>query len=287
MNFDRELLTCPICCDYFDNVVETVCGHAFCEFCLLKCLEHEENCPVCKEFPSPIHPSFTLRKIVEDFRKTSGLRKERVFNIFFFSNFWFTQKTKPKKKVVPYSFEEEKVSGNKAYSNGNFSEAIKHYNHALLIKPNPQTFANRAACWLKLKQFVLAKKDCESAITYDSTYIKAHLRKGICHENLGELKLAIQTFQKAQSLDIKKDFQNEIEECLERVQRLDDFTKGNSHPHSSLPSFSYSSSSSSSYSNHRSIPPDSFPSFSFPRPPPPRSPYFQPDPFREFLSDFF
>lgn len=129
-------------------------------------------------------------------------------------------------KVSLHSLEEEKSLGNKFYSEGKYSEAIKHYNNALLIKPNPQIFANRAACWLKLKQYILAKEDCESAIHYDPNYIKAYVRKGLCHEHLGEWELAIQSLKKAQELDTSGKFTKEIEESLQRVQRLNRILNG-------------------------------------------------------------
>jgi len=76
---ETGVLDCPICCDLVDNACETFCGHCFCEFCLHKCLEKEANvCPVCRKDPSPIHASFTIRRIVDEHRKANGLVKEQI-----------------------------------------------------------------------------------------------------------------------------------------------------------------------------------------------------------------
>lgn len=53
-----------------------------------------------------VHPSFTLRRIVEEYRKIKGLTKEQV---------------------TPTSAEEEKIMGNNCYQRGEFADAVKHY----------------------------------------------------------------------------------------------------------------------------------------------------------------
>ena len=39
---------CSICCDDKVNPVVLICNHSFCEVCILKWLEREKTCPVCR-----------------------------------------------------------------------------------------------------------------------------------------------------------------------------------------------------------------------------------------------
>lgn len=50
MSLPEEDLTCPICCEIFDDPVLLPCSHSFCRSCLKHCWDtglHE--CPVCRK----------------------------------------------------------------------------------------------------------------------------------------------------------------------------------------------------------------------------------------------
>ncbi|XP_035681719.1 LON peptidase N-terminal domain and RING finger protein 1-like [Branchiostoma floridae] len=45
---DSEDFECSLCMRLFYNPVTTPCGHSFCRDCLLRCLDHDNKCPLCK-----------------------------------------------------------------------------------------------------------------------------------------------------------------------------------------------------------------------------------------------
>ncbi|XP_078684505.1 LON peptidase N-terminal domain and RING finger protein 1-like isoform X1 [Branchiostoma floridae x Branchiostoma belcheri] len=45
---DAEDFECSLCMRLFYNPVTTPCGHSFCRDCLLRCLDHDNKCPLCK-----------------------------------------------------------------------------------------------------------------------------------------------------------------------------------------------------------------------------------------------
>jgi len=196
----NELLECPICCELFNNATETFCGHAFCEYCIARCLEHEPDvCPVCRNDPSPIHASFTIRRIVEEWRKMRGIAIEEE-----------------EKK----SASEEKQTGNNHYLKGEFADAIKHYTTAIESTPSAILYGNRATAFFKLNQWKLALYDCDKAIKMDAQYVKAYLRKGLCLEQLREYSLAFQTFNEVKRLDKNGQLRDETDQAIKRVHQL-------------------------------------------------------------------
>jgi len=208
-----EILECPICCDLFQNATETVCGHCFCDFCLNKCLEKENLCPVCKKSPSPVHPSFTIRRIVDEYRKKKGLTRERIRT---------------------NTVKEEKDTGNLFFLKGQYAEAIKHYSNAIDVTPNAMVFCNRATTYFKLKQFLLSLEDCDKALHLDADYSKAHLRKALSLEQLNRLEESRIEFEKTKRLDKSGQFKEEVESGLKRIQLK---TRGVQQPQTSSPNF--------------------------------------------------
>jgi hypothetical protein len=60
-------LQCPICYDLLADATETNCGHCFCRSCLKKSILVTLDCPICRKPIEFIHPSFTIRKLVENY----------------------------------------------------------------------------------------------------------------------------------------------------------------------------------------------------------------------------
>jgi hypothetical protein len=122
----KELLECPICFELFEDACETNCGHCVCSHCLNKCIEKKLECPVCCKDPTPIHPSYTIRKIVEKYRNDHGLRKEQVFRS---------------------STQKEKQDGNDCYKGAQYAEAIRHYTNAIKNSDATTTITVDAPCY--------------------------------------------------------------------------------------------------------------------------------------------
>lgn len=52
---------CSFCFRLFYEPVATPCGHTFCLKCLERCMDHNPNCPLCKENLSEVCKLITLR----------------------------------------------------------------------------------------------------------------------------------------------------------------------------------------------------------------------------------
>ncbi|CAL1568475.1 unnamed protein product [Knipowitschia caucasica] len=75
-------ISCPICCDVFNNPVVLKCSHSFCESCLQQhWAQHwsRRDCPMCREVSSeePV-PSLTLRNLCEAYIQDSEDAEERA-----------------------------------------------------------------------------------------------------------------------------------------------------------------------------------------------------------------
>jgi uncharacterized membrane protein YkvA (DUF1232 family) len=68
----HEDLKCPICLSLFRGATETSCGHSFCGRCLLDYLKRQNDCPICRAPIISAHPSWSLRRLVENARRRNG-----------------------------------------------------------------------------------------------------------------------------------------------------------------------------------------------------------------------
>jgi len=118
---------------------------------------------------------------------------------------------------------EEKEIGNSLYQQQKYAEAIKHYSNAISNSNSPVSavlFANRAACYIKLKQYLLAVEDCDRSIQLDSTYVKAFLRKANALEHMKNYEETLKNFHDAKKLDKHNQFKEELDDGIRRVERL-------------------------------------------------------------------
>lgn len=104
--------------------------------------------------------------------------------------------------INPELAEKEKMLGNELFKQGNYPDAMKHYNEAVKRDPdNAILYSNRAACYTKLMEFPRALEDCEMCIKKDPTFIKGYIRKGaalIAMKEYGKAQLA---FERALEID--------------------------------------------------------------------------------------
>ncbi len=70
--------------------------------------------------------------------------------------------------------------------------------NAELQPANPTYLNNRAAAKIQLGDFSGALNDCRSAVTFDPSFVKAHIRASKCYLNLGQVQEAVSELQLAQ-----------------------------------------------------------------------------------------
>ncbi|CAO1621286.1 unnamed protein product [Parajaminaea phylloscopi] len=79
-----------------------------------------------------------------------------------------------------------KASGNQAYAERKFEEAIGLYTKAIAAQPLAVFYSNRAACYTNLQRYRNVIDDCNSALEKDSNYVKALNRRAVAQENLAQ-----------------------------------------------------------------------------------------------------
>ncbi|KAH8602238.1 mitochondrial precursor protein-like protein import receptor tom70 [Bisporella sp. PMI_857] len=112
-----------------------------------------------------------------------------------------------------------KAAGNNAYGAKNYSEAIELYGKAILCKPDPIFYSNRAACYNALGQWEKVVEDTTAAIKLDSEYVKALNRRANAYEHLEKFSEALLDFTASCIID---GFQNKsssdaVERLLKKV----------------------------------------------------------------------
>jgi len=113
-----------------------------------------------------------------------------------------------------------KDAGNRAFKAGQLEEAITKYTECLSLdktnlKFNCVIYANRAAVWLKQKQWQKAFNDCTAAIGLDSDYIKAYNRRVQALYKLERFDEAVGDAEKALNLDPSS---NELKQQVREAQ---------------------------------------------------------------------
>ena len=84
-----------------------------------------------------------------------------------------------------------KFAGNKAYGSKNYNDAIELYGKAILCKPDPIFYSNRAACYNALGNWNKVVEDTTAAINLDNEYVKALNRRANAYEHLEKYSEAL------------------------------------------------------------------------------------------------
>jgi import receptor subunit TOM70 len=122
-----------------------------------------------------------------------------------------------------------KTAGNTAYGSKDYNKAIKLYSQAILCKPDPIFYSNRAACYNALGAWDKVVEDTTAAVNLDPTYVKALNRRANAYEHLNQYSEALLDFTASCIID---EFKNEssanaVERLLKKVaeQKAEDILK--------------------------------------------------------------
>ncbi|RDW91241.1 mitochondrial protein-like protein import receptor tom70 [Coleophoma crateriformis] len=108
-----------------------------------------------------------------------------------------------------------KAAGNTAYGSKDYNKAIELYGKAILCKPDPIFYSNRAACYNALGEWEKVIDDTTAAIALDSEYVKALNRRANAYEHLEKNSEALLDFTASCIID---GFRNES--SAQSVERL-------------------------------------------------------------------
>lgn len=108
-----------------------------------------------------------------------------------------------------------KAAGNTAYGDKRYNVAIELYGKAILCKPDPIFYSNRAACYNALGNWDKVVEDTTAAIALDNEYVKALNRRANAYEHLGKYSEALLDYTASCIID---QFRNE--QSAQSVERL-------------------------------------------------------------------
>lgn len=87
-----------------------------------------------------------------------------------------------------------KQAGNKAYGDKAYNKAIDLYSKAIICKPDPVYYSNRAACHSAMSDWEKVVEDTSAAIAMDAEYIKAINRRATAYEHQKKYSEALLDF---------------------------------------------------------------------------------------------
>ncbi|SRR6266536_1291355 len=108
-----------------------------------------------------------------------------------------------------------KAAGNHAYGSKDYNKAIELYGKAIICKPDPIFYSNRAACYNALGQWEKVIEDTTAAINLDNEYVKALNRRANAYEHQEMYSEALLDFTASCIID---GFRNES--SAQAVERL-------------------------------------------------------------------
>ncbi|KAI6709599.1 hypothetical protein PZA11_003859 [Diplocarpon coronariae] len=108
-----------------------------------------------------------------------------------------------------------KAAGNTAYGAKDYIKAIDLYGKAIICKPDPIFYSNRAACYNALAEWEKVVEDTTAAINLDNEYVKALNRRANAYEHLEKFSEALLDFTASCIID---GFRNEA--SAQAVERL-------------------------------------------------------------------
>ncbi|WAR00433.1 HSOP3-like protein [Mya arenaria] len=94
--------------------------------------------------------------------------------------------------------EELRLQGNACVKEGNYTEAVLHYSHALQCDPGDHlVYSNRSLAFLRLQQYYLALQDAHTVIRLNPKWSKGYFRKGEVEYQAGHYNEALLSYGRA------------------------------------------------------------------------------------------
>lgn len=128
---------------------------------------------------------FSDPKVTRSLRETERLHRKRMEEAY----------------IDPEISKTVRAEGNELFKAAKFPESIAKYTEA--IKRNPKDaapYSNRAASFMKLGEFPMAMKDCESCLEIDPNFVKAYIRKGNIHFFMKEYHKCLTVYEQGLKL---------------------------------------------------------------------------------------
>lgn len=98
--------------------------------------------------------------------------------------------------------EEAKAKGNKAFSAGDFDEAIDHFTDAIKLAPeNHVLYSNRSASYASLHRYQEALDDAKKTVELKPDWPKGYSRLGAAYQGLRDYEEAVAAYKKGLSVD--------------------------------------------------------------------------------------
>lgn len=108
-----------------------------------------------------------------------------------------------------------KEDGNAAFKAGKYQDAVREYTKAIQLDQKNATYhSNRAMAYLKLGMYSMAERDCDVALEFDSTMVKALLRRGSARLAQGAMEAARGDFKAVLKLEPRN------KQALDEISRL-------------------------------------------------------------------
>ncbi|KAI1178610.1 mitochondrial precursor protein [Nemania sp. FL0916] len=111
-----------------------------------------------------------------------------------------------------------KAAGNKAYGSKAYNQAADLYSKAIICKPDPIFYSNRAACYNAFGEWEKVVEDTTAAVNLDPLYVRALNRRANAYEHLGKYSESLLDFTASCIID---DFRTESSaQAVERLLKL-------------------------------------------------------------------
>ncbi|KAL5702050.1 hypothetical protein ACHQM5_027318 [Ranunculus cassubicifolius] len=111
-------------------------------------------------------------------------------------------KTRGQSEVLNNVYGEEKLKGDKAFRDKDYSLAVSHYSKALLVDPSSHILlSNRSLCYLRLNNGKAALKDAMACVSLKPDWPKACYRAGSALSLLGDYENAAEALKEGLEMD--------------------------------------------------------------------------------------